>query len=173
MITLHTWKTPNGRKPAIMLEETGLPYEVRTVDVSSDQQFEPGFLALSLNNKIPALVEDDASGGTVTQFESGATLTYPAEKTGQLLPPSGQAHWDTVAWLQWQIGGLGPMLGQLGFFAVPSEAKAPLAIERFTTEAERLLGRWSGGWPRSPTSAAASTASPASPLIRGSSRRGR
>ncbi len=140
MITLYTWKTPNGRKPAIMLEETGLAYEVHPVDISADEQFDPAFLAFSPNNKIPALVDHDGPGGVLTLFESGAILTYLADKTGQLLPPSGQARWDALAWLHWQIGGLGPMLGQFGFFAVRSKEKAPLAIERFTQEGERLLG---------------------------------
>ncbi len=140
MITLYTWKTPNGRKPAIMLEETGLAYEVRPIDISADAQFDPSFLALSPNNKIPAIVDHEGPGGALTLFESGAILTYLADKTGQLLPPSGQARWNTLAWLHWQIGGLGPMLGQLGFFAVRSEEKASLAIDRFTQEGERLLG---------------------------------
>lgn len=140
MITLYTWKTPNGRKPAIMLEETGLAYEVRPVDISADQQFEPDFLAISPNNKIPAIIDHDGEGGAVTLFESGAILTYLADKTGKLLPASGQARWDALAWLHWQIGGLGPMLGQLGFYAVRSKEKAPLAIDRFKKEGERLIG---------------------------------
>ena len=140
MITLYTWKTPNGRKPAIMLEEVGLPYEVRGVDISANEQFDPAFLALSPNNKIPAIVDHDVDGGEQALFESGAILTYLAEKGGRLLPGAGPARWATLEWLHWSIGGLGPMLGQLGFFAVRSEDKAPLAIERFTKEGERLLG---------------------------------
>ena len=139
MIKLYTWKTPNGRKPAIMLEEVGLPYEAHPVDISANGQFEPSFLAIAPNNKVPAIVDDEAPGGPLSLFESGAILTYLAEKSGRLLPPSGQARWDTLAWLHWQIGGLGPMLGQLGFYAVRSKEKAPLAISRFTDEGKRLL----------------------------------
>jgi len=139
MITLYTWKTPNGRKPAIMLEEVGLPYTVRTVDIGADEQFDPAFLAVSPNNKIPAIVDDDAEGGDQAVFESGAILTYLAVKSGRLLPSAGPEHWSTLQWLHWSIGGLGPMLGQLNFFAVRSDQKAPLAIERFTKEGRRLL----------------------------------
>ncbi len=137
MIDLYTWKTPNGRKVSIMLEELGLPYEVHPVDISKRAQFEPGFLAISPNNKIPAIVDRD---GPVSVFESGAILTYLAEKTGRLLPASGAARFEVLEWLHWQVGGLGPMLGQLGHFAVMSKEKVPPAIDRFTTEAGRLLG---------------------------------
>ena len=141
MITLYTWKTPNGRKPAIMLEEVGLPYAVRGIDIGADQQFDPAFLALSPNNKIPAIVDHDAArGGEQAVFESGAILTYLAQKSGRLLPGAGPAHWATLEWLHWAIGGLGPMLGQLNFFAVRSDQKAPLAVDRFTKEGKRLLG---------------------------------
>jgi len=140
MITLYTWKTPNGRKPAIMLEEVGLPYTVRGVDIGADEQFDPAFLDLSPNNKVPAIVDHDADGGEQAVFESGAILTYLAVKSGQLLPSAGPGRWSTLEWLHWSIGGLGPMLGQLNFFAVRSDDKAPLAIERFTTEGRRLLG---------------------------------
>ncbi len=140
MITLYTWKTPNGRKPAIMLEEVGLPYAVKPVDITADAQFDPAFLAISPNNKIPAIVDADAPGGEQAVFESGAILTYLAARTGRLLPASGPAHWATLEWLHWSIGGLGPMLGQLNFFAVRSDEKAPLAIDRFTKEGKRLLG---------------------------------
>ena len=139
MITLHTWKTPNGRKISIMLEEVGLPYKVVPVDISSDEQFAPGFLAISPNNKIPAIVDDDAENGPLSVFESGAILTYLADKTGRLLPRSMHERTDALAWLHWSIGGLGPMLGQLGFFGVRSPEKAPLAVDRFTKEADRLL----------------------------------
>ena len=137
MIDLYTWKTPNGRKVSIMLEELGLPYEVHPIDFSKRAQFEPGFLAISPNNKIPAIVDRD---GPVSVFESGAILTYLAERTGRLLPASGAARFEVLGWLHWQIGGLGPMLGQLAYFAVMSKEKVPPAIERFTTEAGRLLG---------------------------------
>lgn len=142
MITVYTWKTPNGRKVPIMLEEVGLPYEVRPVDIGKDEQFAPDFLRISPNNKIPAIVDDEAGGDgePLAIFESGAILTYLAEKTGRFLAPSGPDRYKALEWLHWQIGGLGPMLGQLGFFAVRSEEKAPLAIRRFTEEADRLLG---------------------------------
>ena len=139
MITLYTWSTPNGRKIPIMLEECGLPYTVVPVDIGKDEQFAPDFLKVSPNNKIPAIVDDEAEGGPLSVFESGAILTYLAEKTGRFLAPSGPARYKAREWLHWQMGGLGPMLGQLGFFAVRSDEKAPLAIKRFTEEADRLL----------------------------------
>lgn len=140
MITLYTWSTPNGRKISIMLEELGLPYVVKGINIGKDEQFTPEFLAISPNNKIPAIVDDGAQGGPLSIFESGAILTYLAETTGRLLPRSGAGRFKTLEWVHWQMGGLGPMLGQLGFFAVRSKEKAPLAIERFTTESDRLLG---------------------------------
>ena len=140
MITLYTWKTPNGRKPAIMLEEVGLAYEVQPVDITADRQFDPAFLKLSLNNKVPALVDDDGAGGRQALFESGAILTYLARKSGRLHPGEGPEHWAVLEWLHWSVGGLGPMLGQLNFFTVRSKEKAPLAVERFTAEGKRLLG---------------------------------
>ncbi|MGH1574898.1 glutathione S-transferase family protein [Methylobacterium sp. P31] len=139
MITLYTWSTPNGRKIPIMLEECGLPYTVMPVNIGKDEQFAPDFLKVSPNNKIPAIVDDEAEGGPLSVFESGAILTYLAEKTGRFLASSGPARYKALEWLHWQIGGLGPMLGQLGFFAVRSDEKAPLAIKRFTDEADRLL----------------------------------
>ncbi len=140
MITLYTWSTPNGRKISIMLEECGLPYTVAPIDIGHDAQFAPDFLAIAPNNKIPAIVDHEAAGGgELSLFESGAILTYLAEKTGRLLAASGPARFKAMEWLHWQIGGLGPMLGQLGFFGVRSEEKAPLAITRFTAEADRLL----------------------------------
>jgi GST-like protein len=140
MITLHTWTTPNGRKISILLEELGVPYEVHAVDIGKNEQFAPEFLKVSPNNKIPAIVDDEADGGPLSIFESGAILQYLADKHGRFLAPSGAARWKTLEWLNWQMGGLGPMLGQLGFFAVRSKEKAPLAIARFTEEADRLLG---------------------------------
>lgn len=137
MIRYYGWKTPNGLKIPIMLEEVGLPYSVHPVDIGKGEQFAPDYLAISPNNKIPAIVDED-NGQSL--FESGAILTYLAEKSGKLLAPEGPAHWAALEWLYWQIGGLGPMLGQLGFFAKRSEEKAPLAINRFTEEGERLLG---------------------------------
>jgi GST-like protein len=140
MITLHTWTTPNGRKPLILLEELGVPYDIVPVNLGKDEQFRPEFLKLSPNNKIPAIVDDnaddEAAGGPLSLFESGAILTYLADKYGRFLAPSGAARWQATQWLHWQIGGLGPMLGQLGFFAKQDD---PFALERFTKEADRLL----------------------------------
>jgi GST-like protein len=140
MITLYTWTTPNGRKVPIMLEELGWPYEVRPVNLGKNEQFAPDFLEISPNNKIPAIVDHDAEGGPLTIFESGAILTYLAEKSGQFLAPSGHERVRALEWLHWQIGSLGPMLGQLGYFAKRAEEKMPAAIARFTEEGERLLG---------------------------------
>lgn len=139
MITLYTWTTPNGRKPAIMLEELGVPYQVKTINIGKDEQFAPSFLAISPNNKIPAIVDEDDDGGPLAIFESGAILTYLAEKHGRFLDASGPARYKTLEWLHWQIGGLGPMLGQLGFFGVRSKDKSSLAINRFVEESDRLL----------------------------------
>jgi GST-like protein len=140
MITLHTWTTPNGRKVSIALEEMGLPYDVKPVNIGANEQFDPAFLAISPNNKIPALVDPDAPGGPVTLFESGAILIHLAERTGRFLPASGAARASTLEWLFWQVGGVGPMFGQLGYFAVRAPEKVPAAIERFREETLRLLG---------------------------------
>ncbi len=139
VIQFYTWKTPNGRKVAIMLEEIGLPYQVHAVDLTDDQQFDPDFLALAPNNKIPAIVDEERGRESLSLFESGAILSYLAEKSGLLLPPPGPARWSMTQWLHWSIGGPGPMFGQLNFFAVRSPDKAPLAIDRFRKEGERLL----------------------------------
>ena len=139
MIQLYAWKTPNGRKAAIMLEEIGLPYRIHPVDLTAGEQFRPAFLAISPNNKIPAIIDEADDGSTQPLFESGAILTYLADKSGMLLAQAGPARWSTLAWLHWSIGGLGPMIGQLAFFAVRSPEKAPLAIDRFREESERLL----------------------------------
>jgi GST-like protein len=122
-LTLYTWTTPNGRKISIMLEELGLPYEVRPVNLNRNEQFAPEFLKLSPNNKIPALVDDGTEGRPIAVFESGAILTYLAEKTGRFLAPSGPARYAAMEWLHWSIGGLGPMIGQLNFFALRSSGK--------------------------------------------------
>ena len=140
MLTLHTFTTPNGRKVSILLEELGLPYAVHVVNITKGEQFAPEFLAISPNNKIPSLVDDEAEGGPLFVFESGAILTYLAEKTGRFLPGSGAGRVRTLEWLHWQIGGLGPMFGQLGYFGVFAKEKNPAAIERFRAEADRLLG---------------------------------
>lgn len=136
MIDLYTWTTPNGRKISIALEEMGLDYTVNTINIRKDEQFAPDFLKISPNNKIPAIVDHD-TGTSV--FESGAVLIYLAEKSGQFLAPIGsEARAKTLEWLMWQVGGFGPMLGQLAHFAMYREDKIPEAIERFSTEAGRL-----------------------------------
>jgi len=136
MITLYTWSTPNGRKPIIMLEELEVAYRVEPVNIKKHEQFKPEFLAISPNNKIPAMVDDGAEGGALPLFESGAILTYLAEKYGKLLARSGSARYKALEWLYWQIGGLGPMAGQLGFFSKKDDA---LPKEHFTAEVQRLL----------------------------------
>lgn len=140
MITLYAWPTPNGQKLFIMLEELGQPYETQFVHIGRNEQFDPAFLKISPNNKIPAIVDSEADEEPVSVFESGAILEYLADKYDRFLPPSGRARWAALQWLHWQIGGFGPMLGQLGFFGLRSEEKAPLAIARFSEEAARLIG---------------------------------
>lgn len=139
MINLYTWATPNGRKISIMLEELGQDYAVSPVDLGKQEQFSAHFSAISPNHKIPAIIDTEPDQEPVVIFESGAILTYLAEKYGRFLAPHGQARYTAFEWLHWQTSGLGPMLGQLGFFAVRSQEKAPLAIARFTEEADRLL----------------------------------
>jgi GSH-dependent disulfide-bond oxidoreductase len=139
MINLYTWATPNGRKISIMLEELGVDYAVSPVDLGKQEQFSAHFSAISPNHKIPAIIDTEPGQDPIVIFESGAILTYLAEKYGQFLAPHGQARYTAFEWLHWQTSGLGPMLGQLGFFAVRSQEKAPLAIARFTEEADRLL----------------------------------
>ncbi len=137
MIELHTWSTPNGRKASIMLEEVGLPYEVFPINITKKEQFAPEFLKLSPNNRIPA-IRDRETG--MTLFESGAILMYLAQKTGKLWPAQGEAHWRTIEWLMWQMGGFGPMLGQAHHFLKYNAGKAPYAEERYHAEAKRLWG---------------------------------
>ncbi|MFW5680056.1 MAG: glutathione S-transferase family protein [Pseudomonadota bacterium] len=137
MIDLYTWGTPNGRKVSIMLEELGLPYTVHPINIGKDEQFDPAFLKISPNNKIPAIVDRDTG---VSLMESGAIMIYLAEKTGRFLAADGPARWATLEWLMWQMGGLGPMLGQVHHFSKFNPGKAPYAEERYTKEAERLYG---------------------------------
>ena len=133
-IRLYTWTTPNGRKISIALEELGLPYEVVPIDIGRDEQFDPAFLAISPNNKIPAIVDGD-----VSLMESGAILLYLAEKTGQLLPPRGtRAYWDVMQWLMWQVAGFGPMLGQAHHFLKFNRGRSTYAEHRYHKEAMRL-----------------------------------
>jgi len=136
MIDLYTWTTPNGRKISIALEEMGLDYAVNTINIRNDEQFAPDFLKISPNNKIPAIVDRD-TGTSI--FESGAILIYLAEKSGQFLGGAGtEERAKALEWLMWQVGGFGPMLGQLAHFARYREDKIPEAIERFSTEVGRL-----------------------------------
>jgi GSH-dependent disulfide-bond oxidoreductase len=137
MIDLYTWSTPNGRKVSIALEEMGLAYKAITIDIGKDEQFKPEFLKISPNNRIPAIVDHENG---MTLFESGAILMYLAEKTGKLWPTESKAHWQTMQWLMWQMGGVGPMLGQVHHFVKYNAGKAPYAEERYTKEAKRLYG---------------------------------
>lgn len=140
MIELYTWKTPNGRRASIMLEELGLPYTVHAVNLQEKAQFAAGFEKVSPSNKIPAMVDSDGPDGPISVFESGAILTYLAEKTGRLLPASGVARYETLEWFNWLLTGLVPMLGQFTFFAVISPEKVPAAIARYSGECERMFG---------------------------------
>jgi GST-like protein len=140
MITLYTWTTPNGRKASVMLEETGLSYVAKAVDIAKNEQFAPDFLAISPNNKIPAIVDEEGVDRRQTVFETSAILTYLAEKTGKLLPAHGPRRVEAQEWLAWSISGYAPMLGQWNYFARRAKEKTPAAIARFTEEAARLFG---------------------------------
>ncbi|MGA0596250.1 glutathione S-transferase N-terminal domain-containing protein [Enterovirga sp. CN4-39] len=140
MITLYTWTTPNGRKASIMLEELGLEYEVRPVDLGKGEQFEPAFLKISPNNKIPAILDARGAGPPRVVFETAAILIHLAEGSGKLLPMGGPRRDRTLEWLVWSVAGLAPMLGQWSYFALRAEEKVPAAIDRFTKEAIRLFG---------------------------------
>ena len=137
MIDLYTWTTPNGRKISIMLEETGLPYKAIGVNIGNREQFDPAFLEISPNNKIPAIVDQDEG---IRMMESGAILIYLAEKTGKLMPQSGRAKWEALEWLMMQMGGVGPMLGQTHHFVFYNEGKSPYAEERYLKENARIYG---------------------------------
>ncbi len=138
MIDLYSWTTPNGRKVSIMLEECGLEYETRPIDITGNEdQFAPSFLKISPNNKIPAIVDHDT--GTAL-MESGAILMYLAEKTSQFLSGEPAVRWKTIEWLMWQMGGLGPMAGQTHHFAKFNQGKVPYAEERYVNETRRLYG---------------------------------
>jgi GSH-dependent disulfide-bond oxidoreductase len=142
MIDLLYWTTPNGHKITIFLEETGLPYKIIAVNIGKGEQFKPDFLAVSPNNRIPAIVDRDPAGGgaPVSVFESGAILVYLAEKTGQFLPAAGAARAEVMQWLFWQMGGLGPMAGQNNHFSNYAVEKLPYAIDRYRNEVNRLYG---------------------------------
>ncbi len=140
MIDLYFWPTPNGLKISIALEEMGLPYALKPVNIGRGEQFTPEFLALSPNNRMPAIVDHaPADGGApLSVFESGAILLYLADKTGLLLPKDPRGRAEVTEWLMWQMSGLGPMSGQAGHFAIYAAEKLPYAIERYTKEVRRL-----------------------------------
>lgn len=141
MIEVYSWPTPNGHKVHIMLEECGLPYRVIPVDIGAGEQFEAKFLSLSPNNKIPAIVDPDGPDGRpISLFESGAILVYLAGKTGRLLPDDTRGRYEALQWLMFQMGGVGPMLGQAHHFRLYAPEKLPYAIDRYTNEARRLYG---------------------------------
>jgi len=142
MIDVHYWPTPNGWKISIMLEETGLPYAVRPVNIGRGEQFNPDFLRISPNNRIPAIVDHaPADGGAPVEiFETGAILMYLAEKSGQLMPADMRGRMRVTQWLMWQMSALGPMGGQNGHFKLYAQEKIPYAIARFGNEMDRLYG---------------------------------
>ncbi len=138
---LYTWPTPNGWKVQILLEELGLAYQVHPIDIGAGDQFDPAYLALNPNNKMPTLVDPDGPGGQPhTVFESGAILWYLAEKHGQFLPDDPALRSVTLQWLMWQMGGFGPMLGQAHHFRLYAPEKIDYAYARYTNEAKRLYG---------------------------------
>jgi GST-like protein len=140
MIDLHYWTTPNGHKITLFLEEAGLPYAIKPVNIGKGDQFRPDFLAISPNNRIPAIVDHaPADGGRpIPVFESGAILLYLAGKTGKFIPKDLRGQVETLEWLMWQMGGLGPMLGQNHHFANYAPEKIPYAIDRYVRETSRL-----------------------------------
>jgi GST-like protein len=141
-IELHTYNTPNGRKISVALEEMGLPYTVKIVDITKGQQFDPAFLKISPNNKIPAIVDPDGPGGApVSVFESGAILIYLGEKTGKFWPKDPRAHIQVVEWLMFQMGSFGPFPGQVHhFLQVENEQDRRYGLERYSKETRRLYG---------------------------------
>ena len=142
MIDLHYWTTPNGHKVTMFLEEAEVAYRIVPVNISSGEQFKPDFLAIAPNNRIPAIVDQAPAGGgePISLFESGAILLYLAEKTGKFIPADPRARADTLQWLFWQMGGLGPMAGQNHHFKQYAPEKIPYAIDRYVKETNRLYG---------------------------------
>jgi GST-like protein len=142
MIDLYYWPTPNGWKISIMLEECGLPYRMVPVNIGKGEQFAPEFLAISPNNRMPAIVDNDPTGGgtPIAVFESGAILIYLSEKSGMFLPSNMRGRYQVLQWLMWQMGGLGPMAGQNGHFLLYAPEKVPYAIDRYGREVNRLYG---------------------------------
>jgi GST-like protein len=141
MIEVYSWPTPNGHKVHVMLEECALPYKAVAVDIGKGDQFRSDFLAISPNNKIPAIVDPDGPDGQpISLFESGAILMYLAAKTGRFLPESVRGKYEVLQWLMFQMGGVGPMLGQAHHFRIYAPQKLPYAVDRYTNEAKRLYG---------------------------------
>ncbi len=141
MIDVYSWTTPNGQKAIIMLEECGLEYQIHPVNIAAGEQFNPTFLQISPNNKIPAIVDKQGPNGqSLALFESGAILIYLAEKTGRLMPAEPNSRYQTMQWLMFQMGGLGPMLGQNHHFRLFAPEKIEYAIDRYTKETQRLYG---------------------------------
>jgi GST-like protein len=140
MIELHYWPTPNGHKITIFLEETGLPYRIIPVNIGRGEQFNPDFLAIATNNRMPAIVDTEPkdNAGPLSIFESGAILSYLAEKTGRFLPSDVRRKYDVLQWLFWQMAGLGPMAGQNHHFSNYAQEKLPYAIDRYVNETARL-----------------------------------
>ena len=139
MIDVHSWATPNGHKIHIMLEECALPYTVHAVDIGAGDQFKPEFLAISPNNKIPAIVDSDGPDGKpISLFESGAILLYLAAKTGKFLPADVRGKYETLEWLMFQMGSVGPLLGQAHHFRLYAPEQIEYAVNRYTNEARRL-----------------------------------
>ena len=141
MIDVYSWPTPNGHKVHIMLEECGLPWRVHAVNIGKGEQFEADFLAVSPNNKIPAIVDPDGpDGAPISVFESGAILLYLAGKTGRFLPADVRGKYEALQWLMFQMGGVGPMLGQAHHFRIYAPEQIDYAVNRYTNEAKRLYG---------------------------------
>jgi GST-like protein len=141
MIDVYSWPTPNGHKVHIMLEEIGLPYQVHAIDIGAGDQFKPEFLSISPNNKMPAIVDADGPDGKpISLFESGAILVYLAGKTGCFLGNTDRERFNTLQWLMFQMGGVGPMLGQAHHFRMYAPEKVQYAIDRYSNEAKRLYG---------------------------------
>jgi GST-like protein len=141
MIDLYTWTTPNGRKVSILLEELGLAYDVHPINIGKDDQFTPEFVAINPNSKIPAIVDSEGPDGKpISIMESGAILIYLAEKTGKLLPQTPRGRSVALQWLMFQMGGVGPMFGQVHHFLRAAKEPVPYAIERYTKETRRLYG---------------------------------
>jgi GST-like protein len=139
MIEVYSWATPNGHKVHIMLEECGLPYRVHPIDIGAGDQFKPEFLAISPNNKIPAITDPDGPDGEpISLFESGAILLYLAAKSGRFMPESTRGRYAVLQWLMFQMGNIGPMLGQAHHFRIYAPERIPYAVDRYTNEAKRL-----------------------------------